>query len=242
MSTLPLPARDYLAHLRELTAAFTDIARSAEAGVAVPDCAGWTWPDLVTHTGNVHRWAAEVVRTGEPQQQAFEDSPAGDLAGWYAESAALLLAALEEADPDERCWHFCGTAKTKLFWFRRQVHETAMHLVDAHSCAGTTPVLDPLVSADGVDEVLGAMLPRITRWHEPPPLAAPLSLRATDTGHEWTLVPGEPPALGDGEPAATVEASAQELLTLLWKRGEVKPRVTGDEELARGFLRAPLTP
>ncbi|WP_432845865.1 maleylpyruvate isomerase family mycothiol-dependent enzyme [Amycolatopsis sp. CA-161197] len=242
MPTLPLTARDYLAHLRALTASFTDLARSADVGVAVPACAGWTWPDLVTHTGNVHRWAAEVVRTGEPRKQAFEEPAAGDLAGWYAESAALLLAALGEADPEDRCWHFCGTAKTKLFWFRRQVHETAMHLVDAHACAGTTPVLDPLVSADGIDEVLGAMLPRITRWHAVPPLPVPLTVRATDTGHEWTVVPGEPPVLGEGEAAATVEAPAQDLLTLLWKRGEATPRITGDEELARTFLKSPLTP
>ncbi|QRP48318.1 maleylpyruvate isomerase family mycothiol-dependent enzyme [Amycolatopsis sp. FDAARGOS 1241] len=242
MTTLPLPARDYLPHLRALTTSFTDVARSADAGVAVPDCAGWTWPDLVTHLGNVHRWSATVVRTGEPQKQEFSTPADGDLAGWYAESAAVLLAALEDADPGDRCWHFCGTAKTKAFWFRRQVHETAVHLVDAHRCAGSTPALDPLVSADGVDEVLGAMLPRITRWHEPPPLAAPLTLRATDTGHTWTLVPGALPALGEAEPAAVVEATAQELLTLLWKRGQVTPHVTGDEDLAHAFLKAPLTP
>ncbi|WP_326837726.1 maleylpyruvate isomerase family mycothiol-dependent enzyme [Amycolatopsis rhabdoformis] len=232
---------DHVTYLRALTTQFAEAVRAGEAGEPVPDCAGWTRADLVTHLGGIHRWAAEIVRTGEPQQPADEPAPE-DLAAWYAESAALLLAELEAADPADRCWHFGGTPKTKAFWFRRQTHETAVHLLDLHGCAGTTLVLDPLVAADGVDEVFSAMLPRITRWHAAPPLAAPLTLRATDTGHEWTVVPGEPPALGEGEPAATVEASAQELLTLLWKRGAVEPRITGDEELARGFLKAPLTP
>ncbi|MEU4670858.1 maleylpyruvate isomerase family mycothiol-dependent enzyme [Amycolatopsis sp. NPDC023774] len=238
---MTLSAEDCLAHLRTLTTEFAQAANSGAANASVPDCAGWTRADLVTHLGEIHRWSAEIVRTGEPQQRAAAEVP-GDLAAWYAESAAVLLASLEAANPADKCWHFGGTPKTKAFWFHRQLHETAVHLIDLHSGAGTTPVLDPLVAADGVDEVLTALLSRITRWHDVPPLPAPLTLRATDTGHEWTVVPGEPPAVGEGEAVATVEASAQELLMLLWKRGDVTPRVTGDEELARAFLKAPLTP
>ncbi|MEV6897634.1 maleylpyruvate isomerase family mycothiol-dependent enzyme [Amycolatopsis sp. NPDC051372] len=238
---MTLSAEDYLAHLRALTTEFAEAANDGEANAPVPDCAGWTRADLVTHLGGIHRWAAEIVRTGEPQQLSAAEVP-GDLAAWYAESAAMLLTALEAADPAEKCWHFGGTPKTKAFWFRRQLHETAVHLIDLHGCAATTLVLDPVVAADGVDEVLTALLSRVTRWHAVPPLPEPITLRATDTGDEWTVVPGEPPAVGEGEAAATVEASAQELLTLLWKRGEITPRVTGDEELARAFLKAPLTP
>ncbi|WIX83325.1 maleylpyruvate isomerase family mycothiol-dependent enzyme [Amycolatopsis carbonis] len=238
---MTLSAEDCLAHLRTLTTEFAQAANDGAANAPVPDCADWTRADLVTHLGEIHRWSAEIVRTGEPQQRAASEVP-GDLAAWYAESAAVLLAEFEAADPADKCWHFGGTPKTKAFWFHRQLHETAVHLIDLHGCAGTTPVLDPIVAADGVDEVLGALLPRVTRWHAVPPLAAPLRLRATDTGHEWTVVPGEPPVLGEGAPAATVEATAQDLLTLLWKRGDVTPGLSGDEELARAFLKSPLTP
>jgi uncharacterized protein (TIGR03083 family) len=209
----------------------------------VPDCAGWTVADLGEHLGNVHRWVTAVVTTGEPHGQSFEDGPGADLASWYAQCARGLLAALEAAVPEDRCWHFGGTEKVKAFWYRRQVHEAAVHLSDAHAAVGASVTLDPAVAADGVDEVFTAMLPRVTRWHAPPSLAAPLALRATDTGDVWTLHPGEPPTLGAAaEPAASAEAPAQDLLLHLWKRGATAPRLTGDTEIAEKFLQAPFTP
>ena len=235
MTTMPFPARDYLPVLRELTGAFAARLRTADPAAKVPDCGDWTLADLGMHLGNVHRWAATVVTTGEVQPQNFEDGLGG--ADWYAESAQLLLDALDAADPEDPCWHFGGTAKTKAFWFRRQVHETAVHLADS----GSDHVLDPAVAADGVDEVLGTLLPRVTRWHAVPRLPGPVALRATDTGDAWTVHPGEPPALGPAvSEAATVEAPARDLLLRLWKRTGPDPRVTG--EAAEALLAAPLTP
>ncbi|MDT8914555.1 maleylpyruvate isomerase family mycothiol-dependent enzyme [Amycolatopsis sp. PS_44_ISF1] len=233
-----LPPAAYLPHLRTLTRAFAEGLRTGEPGAPVPDCGGWTRADLGAHLGHVHRWAAEVVRTGEPRPQEFGNPPSADLPGWYAESASVLLDALAEADPEASCWHFGATARTKAFWFRRQVHETAVHLIDLTEAAE----LDPVIAADGVSEVFEAILPRIARRHAVPPLAAPITLRATDTGHSWTLVPGEPPALGEAEAVATVEAPARNLVLRLWKRTVAEPRITGDEAVATAFLRAPLTP
>ncbi|GAA3560090.1 maleylpyruvate isomerase family mycothiol-dependent enzyme [Amycolatopsis ultiminotia] len=243
MPTLPLPALDYLPHLRALTEAFAGEVRAGSLDAAVPVCGDWTRRDLVGHLGNVHRWAAHVVATGQRQQ--LDDAVGADLAEWYADSAAVLLDALAEVNPGDSCWHFGGTAKTKAFWFRRQVHETAVHLIDALAARGEEPRLEPLVAADGVDEVLAGFLPRVTRFGAVPPLPVPIGFRATDLGHSWTLVPGEPPALGEAEPAATVEAQAQDLLTLLWKRSDLSAaglRITGDEAVVRAFLTAQLTP
>jgi uncharacterized protein (TIGR03083 family) len=244
MTEMPFPATAYLPHLRELTADFAAVLADADPAAKVPYCEGWTLADLGTHLGNVHRWAALIVRTGEVQDQYFEQSPGSALAPWYAESAEILLDTLGQASPEEPCWAFGATAKVKGFWFRRQVQETAVHLVDAHRAAGGGRTLDPAVAADGVDEVLTAMLPRVNRWYSAPPLAAPLALRATDTGDVWTLHPGEPPALGPAvEPAATAEASAQDLVLLLWKRVPLDTvRITGDASVATGFLSAPMTP
>ncbi|WP_410569693.1 maleylpyruvate isomerase family mycothiol-dependent enzyme [Amycolatopsis sp. cmx-4-61] len=238
MTTMPFAPRDYLPVLAELTGAFTEALRTTDPAAPVPDCGDWTVADLATHLGNVHRWAATVVRTGEVQPQDFAAEASADLVAWYAESAQLLLGELEVADPAAPCWHFGGTGKTKAFWFRRQVHETAVHLADS----GSGHALDPAVAADGVDEVLTVWLPRVTRWHPAPSLAAPLALRATDTGDAWTLHPGQPPALGPAvEPAATAEAPARDLLLRLWKRTATPPRLSGDTALAGQFLRAPVT-
>ncbi|SFW73850.1 maleylpyruvate isomerase family mycothiol-dependent enzyme [Amycolatopsis australiensis] len=236
MTTMPFPARDYLPVLQELTGAFAARLRTGDPAAAVPDCAGWTLADLGTHLGNVHRWAATVVTTGEVQPQNFAADAGADLASWYSEGAELLLDALGNAVPGDPCWHFGGTAKTKAFWFRRQVHETAVHLADS----GSGHVLDPAVAADGVDEVLSALLPRVTRWHAVPRLPGPVSLRATDTGDVWTVHPGEPPALGPAAGGATVEAPARALLLRLWKR--TGPDVRTEGAAAAALLDAPLTP
>jgi uncharacterized protein (TIGR03083 family) len=237
MTTMPFAPRAYLPVLEELTGAFAGALRTADPAAAVPDCAGWTVADLATHLGNVHRWAATVVRTGEVQPQNFATEAGDDLASWYAEGAQLLLGELEAAEPGDPCWHFGGTGKTKAFWYRRQVHETAIHLADL----GGDHVLDPAVAADGVDEVFTAMLPRVTRWHAVPQLPGPVTLRATDTGDVWTVHPGEPPALGvTAAGAASVEAPARDLLLRLWKRTGPDLRVSGDA--AKALLAAPLTP
>lgn len=241
MTALPLPPRDYLPHLRTLTEAFAAEA-PGDLGNPVPYCGDWTKRDLVTHLGNVHRWAAGIVRTGELSKQEFDVSPGGDLASWYAESAAELLDALEAADPADSCWVFGAAPKTKAFWFRRQVHETAVHLIDLFGARGRTAQLDPLIAADGVHEVLGTMLPRVARWKHEVPLAAPITLRTTDTGQAWTIVPGEPPELGEGEAVATVAAPARDLLVLLWNRTDTQPEIAGDAAVAKEFLAARMTP
>ena len=246
MTRMPFAATEYLPVLRELTAGFAQVLEKGDPEAPVPYCTGWTLTDLGTHLGHVHRWAAKVVVTGEAQPQNFSVEPGDDLAAWYSVSAGLLLDSLTSASADDPCWHFGGTGKTKAFWFRRQVHETAVHLIDAHNAAGTERASDPAVDADGVDEVFTVMLPKVTRWHPAPLLPVPLSLRASDSGDVWTIHPGEPPALGeDVEAAATVEAPARDLLRLLWKRGgigETAPRISGDAGVAHAFLAAPMTP
>jgi uncharacterized protein (TIGR03083 family) len=251
MSTLPLRPAEYLSWLEKLAAGFEGILRSADLDIPVTTCGDWRLRELGIHLGNVHRWAASVILSGENAPQVFDDDPGSELSGWYASSASQLVTALRAVDPSDRCWHFCAGDKIKAFWFRRQVFETAIHLVDASQASGRAVTIAPLVAADGVDEVLTAMLPKARRWFTPPPLPDTLLLRATDTGDAWLLSPGEhgespsAEAVSDTGAAATVEASAEDLLLLLWKRraaAEVDVRISGDVVLATTFLSAPVTP
>lgn len=242
----------YLERLRELTTGFARVASTGDHAAPVPCCGDWRLRDLVVHLGNVHRWAAAIVRTGGPAPQDLEAEPGGDLAAWYRESAEALIEALREASPGDGAWNFTAAAKTKAFWFRRQVHETAVHLLDAHRAAGSEYTLDPSLAADGVDEVLLAMLPKVKRWHTPPAVTVPLLLKTSDTGHAWLITPpGETdvPGSRQADPAeaasAVVEGPAEGLDLLLWQRIELDGagiEITGDATAAKTFLAGPLTP
>jgi uncharacterized protein (TIGR03083 family) len=252
MTTLPLAPEEYLSLLEGLTARFQQTLRTAELDSPVVSCGDWRLRDLGAHLGDIHRWAARVVVTGEPCPQEFDSDPGAGLADWYADSAAELIEALRDADPAERCWHFAGGGKEKSFWFRRQVQETAMHLFDASRAGGAAIPFAPVVAADGVDEVMTALLPRVNRWHASPPLPTTLLVRTADTAHAWLVRPAE----GDGPPVAhaaeagdsaeaTVEAYAEDLLLLLWKRrpaAEAGVKITGDISVVTAFLDAGMTP
>ena len=242
---------EYLARLRELTTGFAQVARTGDHAASVPCCGDWRLRDLVVHLGNVHRWAAGIVRTGDPAPQIFEVEPDADLATWYGESADGLIEALREATPDDGAWNFTAAVKTKSFWFRRQVHETAVHLLDAHRAAGTEYTLEPVVAADGVDEVLLSMLPKVKRWHTPPAVTVPLLLKTSDTGHAWLITPSaeDVPGSRQADPAeaaeAVVEGPAEGLDLLLWQRvglAESGLKITGDVAAAETFLAGPFTP
>ncbi|RSM60544.1 hypothetical protein DMH03_17495 [Amycolatopsis sp. WAC 01376] len=243
---------EYLERLRELTTGFARVVRTGDHAAPVPCCGDWRLRDLVVHLGNVHRWAAGVVRTGDPSQQIFEAEPGADLAAWYGECADDLIEALRAASPQDGAWNFTAAAKTKAFWFRRQVHETAVHLLDAHRAAGTEYTLDPSIAADGVDEVLLGMLPKVKRWHTPPVVTVPLLLKTSDTGHAWLITPpgeNDVPGSRTADPAETAEAvvegPAEGLDLLLWQRvglAESGLRSTGDVAAAETFLAGPFTP
>jgi uncharacterized protein (TIGR03083 family) len=203
-------------------------AAAEEAGpdAEVPTCPPWRVRDLVSHTGNVHRWACGHVRDGRTSGSPIGDERAADedLADWYREGLAALVRSLREADDDVRCFTFLrGSPSARAFWARRQAHETAVHRVDAELAAGRelTPVSEPF-AADGVHELLdGFHSRRRSRVRTPRPRT--LRLRATDGEHrEWTLLLGdEPPRLvrtPAGAPDCTVSGPAGTLYLVLWNR------------------------
>jgi uncharacterized protein (TIGR03083 family) len=222
---------DYLAHLRADVDAILGVLGTSALTEPVTGCPGWTLRELVEHLGSVHRWAAQIVQTGEPQRQ--QEHEAADLVGWFAEGAESLIQTLAAADPAAPCWSFT-TDRTMGFWRRRQALETVVHRWDAERAVGEPGRIDPSLAADGVDEVVSLMTPRQITMERIPPLPATLRLHATDTGGEWVL--------GDGAPTAEVTASAEILLLLLWHRvdpADPRVRTSGD---AASVLRLALAP
>ena len=223
---------DFLAHLRADADAVLAVLDTAALTEPVASCPGWTVRDLVEHLGSVHRWATGIVRTGTPGR-LDEQRGVDDLRGWFAAGAEALLEVLTAADPAAPCWSFTRD-RTMGFWRRRQALETVVHRWDAQQAVGQPGAIDASLAADGVAEVVTLMAPRQVELERIPPLPATLALRATDTDAEWVL--------GEGEPTARVEASAETLLLLLWHRidaGDPRVRTTGD---AAPVLRLALAP
>jgi uncharacterized protein (TIGR03083 family) len=217
-------------------------ANAAAAGLdtPVPTCPGWTVLDLVAHQGMVHRWASGHLR-GAPVEDpdAIEREGLGqaDLLGWFDEGATALLQAIVDAPDDLEALVFLRDAPApKVFWTRRQCHETTIHGVDAIGArlgrparAAETWLRDPL-ALDGIDELLRGFLTR-RRQGVHSPEQTRLLVRPEGADVAWLVVvtPDEPVSttrldLADpAEPDADHELSGGpvELYLRLWNRGPV---------------------
>jgi uncharacterized protein (TIGR03083 family) len=237
----------------------------------VPTCPDWSVHDLVVHLGNVHAWAATIVETG---QRAVEhnDKPRSSkpraVSAWYFAKAEDLYQVLRQTPPEKPCWNFAFGDGVARFWQRRQLHETTIHQVDLDVACGRTVDIAPDVAADGVDEVLTVMVPRMHRRGHPVLLQAPLQLNASDTGDTWVVAPDAGPSepgsaqAGDSAPspppavqhfrgghaadvaAERVEAPAGVLYQALWHRrvDERALQVRGSSARVHAFLSSRLVP
>ncbi len=232
----------------------------------VAGCPGWSVLDLVVHLGNVHAWAATIVETGQRAAEHNDEPPSRkprSVSEWYFAKAEDLYQVLRQTAPDKPCWNFAFGTGVAEFWQRRQLHETTVHQLDLDLAAGRRTRVPPLVAADGIDEVLTAMLPRMVSRGHRSALTAPLLLTATDTGDGWVLTPASaPPAEEEpGMPSPQAPevrrhtgvadasqdglvAPAEAIYRALWHRrvDEGLLRLTGDQTRVREFLGSRLTP
>lgn len=234
----------YVASLRRDAETLTDVLRAADSATPVPDCPGWTLLDLGRHLASVHRWAQEIVTTGDKAEEPEAPTDPATLVAWFVEGADLLATALREVDPVRPTWSFGPPPRLASFWPRRQAHETAMHLGDALRAVGRADeaVQPPDLAADGVDEVVTVFFPRQVRFGRTEPLTAGVRLELSDVpGASWVLA-------GDGtDPgaawSATVRGPAYDVLLALWGRaGLATLEVTGDADAARVAFSGALTP
>jgi uncharacterized protein (TIGR03083 family) len=247
--TSPAPA-DLLAQLDAAAKQFAGLIATGDLAAPVPTCPDWTFADLAAHLGEIHQWAAHAIVAGNPDAQPIPAPiPQAALVDWYLDAADGLIAVLKETDPHAPAWGFGPKPRTASFWFRRQAHETTVHLWDAATSQGTSAPIDDTLARDGIDELTGMFFPRQVRLGRTPALERALALETAGTGpaHRWVLA-GDgtgPASASDAEAQATVSGPAESLLLLLWGRtgpDDPKLTVTGDETAARAVLNAALAP
>ena len=232
----------YLAAITTESEALADAAGVTSFDAPVLSCPGWTMIDLVVHAGLVQRWATEIVATNAQERPPFGDAPKpatpAELADWFREGAAALVAALQAADPDAPVWNFAFDRKL-AFWFRRQAQEVSVHRWDAEVTAGAPSPLDAALAADGIDEWLGMLAVRGVGAAPEGEGETTVHLHCTDVDGEW-LVRRSPDGLdierahAKGDVAA--RGTASDLDLYLWGRVPVDAlEIFGDRALLEGM-------
>jgi uncharacterized protein (TIGR03083 family) len=170
------------------------LARAAENGpldAGVPGCPDWNVDTLLRHVGDVHRWAATIVREQVPGRlrRDFEGPAEREaLLAWYREGCAELVDALQAASPEDSFWSWGPAPNALAFWARRQANETAIHRCDAEAARGPITPLHVVDAVDALDEWL-ALAPR--RTSAPDGGGRILRLVPTDARVTWSVILGE---------------------------------------------------
>jgi uncharacterized protein (TIGR03083 family) len=224
---------DHLAGLASSGAALRDAAAVAGLRAKVPTCPDWDVTQLVVHQSMVHRWAAANLR-GEADHSTSDSTAQGeaapDVLAWYRDGLTALIETVRGTPDDAQAMVFLKDAPPpRRFWARRQCHETTIHSVDAISAGlGRWPTaaeanVDPLLAADGVDELLTGFITRGQgRLHAPEPYL--ILVQTADTGHAWTVRISDGPIVttaGQGaQPAVVFSGTAGQLYLSLWNRAD----------------------
>ncbi|MFC7848549.1 maleylpyruvate isomerase family mycothiol-dependent enzyme [Arthrobacter sp. NPDC057388] len=230
-----LPDR-YLAELTHSLELLEVLARQPQSTLEspVPACPGWTLNELCGHLGSIERWAAAVVRSGEQVQAAAP--PKENAAAWFLDGIPQFLATMTSLNPAAPCWNFGPPPRTAGFWLRRQAHEHAIHLVDAHQASGLPdPEFAEDFLVDGIDEALAMFAPRQIRLERMADPGRAVAFRVHG-GTTWIV--------GAGEIVASVAAVPQEMYLGLWGRSSLPDQavIDGDTDLALRVIHGPLTP
>jgi uncharacterized protein (TIGR03083 family) len=174
-----------------------------EPGRVVPQYPSWTLRDLVAHTASMHGRTVAVCATRPQERIPAPRLPEGrDPLDWYEVTLAAMVGALRETDPETEVWSLIPERKVRA-WERRMVIETGIHRWDAQRAFGHPDPLSPIVASHGLDEFADLWLPRLATL----PV---LEVTATDLGRSWRF--------GQGDPAASITASASDLFLRLMAR------------------------
>ena len=224
---------EYIEGIRDALAAFVDSVHRAGLDAEVPTCPGWTVRQLVVHQGLIHRWATGQLHGArdlpQPELGASQGPDVADPVGWLHDGGLDLVDAIEAAPDNVDALVFLhdAPASARVFWARRQCHETTVHSVDALSAAlGRLPRAEDTgitreIAIDGIDELVRGFVTRSrsTLRSETP---VNFSVRPSDVHDSWQVQVSSAPAVttrGRHEHAdVVVEGTAVQLYLALWNR------------------------
>lgn len=184
---------DYLDHLARDSARFASVLSATASDAQVPTCPEWNADDLLWHLSEVQWFWGTIVRDRVDVSAAEKMKPPRPanrpgLEEFYLSVSRELGTVLAMTPPDTPVWTWADD-KTAGFIRRRQAHEALIHRLDAELTAGTRSGMDPLLSADGVDEVVRIMFGGdVPAWGKfDPDETSTLRIQATDTGDSWLV-------------------------------------------------------
>lgn len=235
--------------LQVQSASFRAAAVQSGPEAATSTCPGWDTRRLLRHLARVYHMMILALDL-QPGDSAPRPAPVPEdfdaALSWWDEKLAHLADKLSTMDPDRPTWSFFPGGSVRS-WTRRAAHETAIHRLDAEYALagiGTDHVpdllFDPVLAADGVDEMLSVLIARVRDWAQPHPGGRVL-YHAADAGQTWLVThrDGQPPevgaphdaALGSPETDTTVAGTADAVYRRVWGRPSTAV-VTGDQALA----------
>jgi uncharacterized protein (TIGR03083 family) len=177
--------------------------------------------DLLWHTGEVHRFWANVVDTlaREPRRLGIERPDNDSIVAWYREGLEETTRVLGAADPAAPLWTWTSTDDTVGWVQRRMAQETAVHRFDGELASNRMTPVDRVLAVDGIDEFLDVFLPEADTTRDLG--KGTIHLHATDGEGEWLLtVDGAETRVerGHAKGDVAVRGSASEMLLMLWRR------------------------
>ena len=200
------------------------VTSASRAGLQqpVPSCPGWTVARALGHTARVYRWAAWIVRGGDSAAFSYDRPKDEDLEADFRAGLADVLQALRKAPDNLQVHTLFPAPSAKVFWARRQAHETAIHRVDVELAAGYgVTEFDVEFAADGIDELLTGMLGGA---FSDAGVTAPrtVSITPLDINQAWTvrIAPGSVASRAGADDGAdlSVFGMASELYQWVWNR------------------------
>ncbi|MDQ1538739.1 MAG: hypothetical protein QOE58_3132 [Actinomycetota bacterium] len=234
---------DYLAYLARESARFAEVLQQTRSDKRVPTCPDWDADDLIWHLAEVQWFWGSIVGRGLTDYADVQTLDSGGrpgehfgLVAFYRQATSDLHQNLSSASPDQAAWTW-SDEQTVGFIRRRQAHEALIHRLDAELTARDRTPMDPVLSTDGVDEVLRIMYTGVPSWGQ---FAADpnqtIRFHTTDTGSSWLVTLGQFTGTNDDgttydkphlevavsdlgdQSAASVSGTAADLDCWLWNR------------------------